>query len=369
MIFPLLLLIGVAVFAASGSARRAAMEPPRAPVPLPPPGPLFVLSEYGRIGAVPPPPVVLCAIAEAQVLGRIDIANDIMRIYVLPVVEQAAIARARPANTATDDQRRYGPSAPYPVPVQPTQPSSPAWTPEAQLGPDIQFAIDQRRNEAVRHHPHHEQPPQVFAFGNGSDDDIQAMLDRDPRGFVQAAMHTPGVIDVEPSSGDFATQPGSAWAGQFPDGHPLSVNPMREPPIDVPSDAWSGFCDRLRREDPSYQSKRHVGCFRQCKDRLVELGINPEELTGSEEAQRDALDRDIADAYGHVAASGLADHYVGREIYLAGNPAPIAITLSGILGVAQAAGLDGAASWLEHAADRRRFKHTTEAFVKTNGLF
>ncbi len=49
--------------------------------------------------------------------------------------------------------------------------------------------------------------------------------------------------------------------------------------------------------------------------------------------------------------------------------APVQVTLSGVLGVIQAAGLEGAAAWLESPDDRRRFPGTTAAFLRTNGAF
>lgn len=44
-------------------------------------------------------------------------------------------------------------------------------------------------------------------------------------------------------------------------------------------------------------------------------------------------------------------------------------TLSGLLGVAHAAGEAGVESWVSEPAIRRRFKRTTDTFVRTNGIF
>lgn len=44
-------------------------------------------------------------------------------------------------------------------------------------------------------------------------------------------------------------------------------------------------------------------------------------------------------------------------------------TLSGLLGVAHAAGEAGVESWVSDPAIRRRFKRTTDTFVRTNGIF
>ncbi len=84
----------------------------------------------------------------------------------------------------------------------------------------------------------------------------------------------------------------------------------------------------------------------------------------------------MRDAYGHADDSGLIAEYRGVviEIPVPGvgapaQPTPIEVTLSGVLGVIQAAGLEGAAGWLENPGDRTRFPHTTAAFLRTNGVF
>lgn len=136
----------------------------------------------------------------------------------------------------------------------------------------------------------------------------------------------------------------------------------------VTDEAWSDFVSRLARESPTFDSSRHIGQYRQRRDRLAELGIDPATLHGSPVAQRSALDVDLADAHGHAAAGGLLE-YLGRPIVVPGHKDPEKITLSGVLGVIQCAGLEGAAGWLEKAGDRRRYPHTTQAFLHTNGTF
>jgi hypothetical protein len=136
----------------------------------------------------------------------------------------------------------------------------------------------------------------------------------------------------------------------------------------VTDEAWSDFVSRLARESPTFDSSRHIGQYRQRRDRLAELGIDPATLHGSPVAQRSALDVDLADAHGHAAAGGLLE-YLGRPIVVPGHKDPEKITLSGVLGVIQCAGLEGAAGWLEKAGDRRRYPHTTQAFLHTNGAF
>jgi hypothetical protein len=133
--------------------------------------------------------------------------------------------------------------------------------------------------------------------------------------------------------------------------------------------AWSEFCDRLEREPPQYESSRHVGRYRQRRERLAELGIDPAAIAGDPYAQRAALEADLADAYQHAEAGGLLAKHVGRRIPLPGEEGLHEVTRSGVLGVIQAAGLDGAVGWLESSGDRKKFQHTTQAFRRVNGAF
>ena len=139
----------------------------------------------------------------------------------------------------------------------------------------------------------------------------------------------------------------------------------------VSDSAWRDFVVRLERELPTFNSNRHVGQYRQRRERLAELGIDPRAIHGSPPAQRAALDADLADAHGHAVAGGLLDEHLGRAIPVPGHERAetIMITLSGMLGVIQCAGLDGAVGWLERPNDRKRYPHTTQAFLNTNGVF
>lgn len=141
------------------------------------------------------------------------------------------------------------------------------------------------------------------------------------------------------------------------------------PLIGVSDDAWREFVVRLGRESPLFSSSRHIGQYRQRRERLTELGIDPSDLVGSAQAQRAALDADLVDAQHHAADGGLLAEHVGRPVAIPGRDAPEVITLSGALGVIQCAGLDGAVGWLERPSDRRRYPHTTAAFLHTNGVF
>lgn len=141
------------------------------------------------------------------------------------------------------------------------------------------------------------------------------------------------------------------------------------PLIGVTDDAWREFVKRLERESPMFNSSRHVGQYRQRRERLDELGLEPEVLLGSAQAQRAALDADLVDAHQHAVDGGLLIEHVGRQVAIPGHDAAEAITLSGLLGVIQCAGLDGAVGWLERPGDRKRYPHTTLAFLRTNGVF
>lgn len=137
----------------------------------------------------------------------------------------------------------------------------------------------------------------------------------------------------------------------------------------VPDGKWREFVMLLERESPQFASTRHVGQYRQRRERLAELGINPHAIHGSAAAQRAALDADLANAHHHAAEGGLFSEHLRRSISVPGLDGTAAITLSGMLGVIQCAGLDGAVGWLERPNDRKRYPHTTQAFLRTNGVF
>ena len=152
----------------------------------------------------------------------------------------------------------------------------------------------------------------------------------------------------------------------------MPTPPMYRSPIGgIDDKAWDEFCGRLVRETPSFQSARHVGQFRQRRERLAELGIDPNSIVGSPDHQRGALDADLTDAYRQAAdpASGLVRNNVHHAILVPQLEAPVMVSLSGLLGVIQAAGLEGAEQWFAHQRDRKRFPHTTQAFLRTNGVF
>jgi len=226
------------------------------------------------------------------------------------------------------------------------------------------------------------------------DDEINALLHADPRRFMEMvsrsgtfsppvqALQAP-LVDPTPIASPSLPQP----TGLPPDivaqmqqmqqqqsaGLPQVADRTRalapgSPIPNVPDAAWRDFVVRLEREAPTFDSSRHVGQYRQRRERLADLGIDPRSIHGSAPAQRSALDADLADAHGHAAAGGLLEH-LGRAITVPGHDQAETITLSGVLGVIQCAGLDGAVSWLERPNDRKRYPHTTQSFLRTNSLF
>jgi len=209
------------------------------------------------------------------------------------------------------------------------------------------------------------------------------MLNTDPNAFLHAvSTGQPPMVTVPVAPAAEASLPVEQPTGLPPEtvaqmqeaaGQPEAADQTRamapgSPLGGVTDDAWRQFVIRLEREDPSFASTRHVGQYRQRRERLAELGINPGAIQGSAEAQRAALDTDLTDAHSHAAEGGLFSH-LGRTILVPGLEDRTMITLSGLLGVIQCAGLEGAANWLERPNDRKAYPHTTQAFLHTNGVF
>jgi hypothetical protein len=307
--------------------------------------------------------VILCAIAEAETIGRCDLASDIVRVFVAPVVYRHELANARRPQYA---QYERGSCAAPRSPRDAGQARATPQTPQQQ-----QAALAPRRDLP-------------------SDEQIRAMLNADPQSFIEMATRGSIVIDVpsEVTQVPLQAQPPTIVPLPQPTGlPPEAVAQMQEaaglhqaanqtramapgsPIAGVPDGAWREFVAHLERESPLFSSSRHVGQYRQRKERLAELGIEPQALVGSASAQRAALDADLADAHRHACESGLTEHHTRRTIAIPGHEEPHVITLSGMLGVIQAAGLDGAVGWLENPGDRKKFPHTTMAFLNTNGAF
>jgi hypothetical protein len=353
-----LILIGAIAFAAASKSSREAVQPARKlqlppPVPSGPtlalPGPISVLGEILRVGQVPPRTVILNAIAEAEALGRADFAADMRRVFgalLHPRHERGSCSPLLPrAPRAQADYQRW------------VLPPAPSVETELSVVPAPLAAVTVVPQEVSR---------------QATEEEILAVLHTDPAAFLtMIASGRPPMIEVSPSpplTPPLIEVPFSVVEAVDADARVQESQAPGSPLGGVPDGAWLVFVSRLSREAPTFDSSRHIGQYRQRRERLVELGIDPRSIQGLAHAQRVALDVDLADAHGHAAAGGLLDH-LGRPIMVPGHEEPEEITLSGVLGVIQCAGLEGATGWLEKVSDRRRYPHTTQAFTRTNGLF
>jgi len=296
------------------------------------PSPLIVLDGFLRAGLTPPPPVIMCALAEAEVMGRDDVALAIVQSFVVPVVaaaEQRSLAGARNAWPAFADQWQDHHGAPPGEASPPLAMPTPIHDPAQAILPGTDLRRASTPEDALR-------------------EIARAATPRGERPKVQ----------VQPANGES-------------DAGTITVSGRSSPIEGIGTEEWGAFVGKISRELPTFTSARHVGQFRQRMDRLADLGIDPSEVATSPDAQRAALDADMADAHHHAQASGMLAAHCGAavEVPTPQGPARVQVTTSGVLGVIQAAGLEGAAEWLDRPADRKRFPHTTQAFLRTNGVF
>jgi hypothetical protein len=485
-----LLLIGLGFAVANRSDRNAPSRKPQLALPPPtPPSPINVLGEFVRVGQAPPPTVILCAIAEAEHFGRCDLATDIVRAFIAPVVYAH---RAQNAPMSAPGMRAIAPPAPAQMLAMPAHVQERVYPPVRSQRGAPQRSVNGRGSCARP--PARSCSPRAQTFATAavsptpapvaptryvpSMEEIQRMMDTDPEraisaltlevitkavndpsvldraaeasgidnianatgvprdAMVQATQaaasnaaqhaaaqhaaaqyadvmmpseiddvtldavafgiaklfHTPinelvakrdahlanGPIDIDPNDHDH--EPASATGPSYdewyrliggPSGMPYNPPTEASPIAGISPDAWSHFRDLLVREPTSFDSPRHVGQYRQRRERLAELGFDPNSILGSADVQRAALDADLADAYRHAAdeESRLVQDNVNHEITLPADATPHMVTLSGVLGVIQAAGLEGAVGWFEEPADRSRYPHTTQAFLRCNGVF
>lgn len=318
--------IGACVVAARRHARTPAVVSGEPGVP----SPIAVLCGFIRAGQEPPPPVILCAIAEAEATHQPEIADSIVRAFIVPTVMQHEAHSISTAKNANVDVGR------------------PLYSKEQIVEMEAHKA-DKASKPAAKSGQPGGQPGQAQPIGtNESEEDAIA------RTLQQAWAATRGTSDVK--------------AARV--AHTSHVRGEHDAPPEIigfaPPEQWDEFAARLAREAPDFSGKRHVGQFRARRDRLLEIGVDPYAIVGDPDAQRDALAREMADAFRHAREGGLADH-VGELVHIDG--AAHEITLSGVLGVIQAAGLEGACAWLERPGDRQRFRNTTAAFRRTNGVF
>lgn len=149
----------------------------------------------------------------------------------------------------------------------------------------------------------------------------------------------------------------------------------RNSPIDgVSNEEWESFISKLKTQTADYSTDKHIGAYHHHRERLSQLGINPDDLK-DEEAQYQALAKDIA-SYSSAEKRLIGD-FGGELIELPGTKSATnadgssvhCVTTSGILGVLKAAGPKNARAWFKSAKDREDHPKTTAAFLATNGLF
>ena len=340
-----------------------------------PPGPLAVLSECMRTGRPPPPQVILCAIAEAEDLGRPDVAHKIVVTFVEPVVRehQRRLAGRRAPAQLEQPYEDGGEDAEFAMRDAPLALEE-ADDNEVDALLEQAAAVEQGRvpMAAPRSLPAprarraslafptdgYPEPERVYVGAAPAERSVEELLAL-PAPRPAAPRHVALEAPAAP-----APAPVSATERRATAGPAATAAPIRG--VDLV--AWEAFVARLVRETPAYQSSKHVGQYRQRKDRLRELGLPFTKLLGDAAAQRAALDADLADAYKHASDGEMLQH-VGRLIALPGVEAPTRVTLSGVLGVIQAAGLEGAEGWLSSQKDRKAYPHTTAAYVRSNGVF
>jgi len=149
----------------------------------------------------------------------------------------------------------------------------------------------------------------------------------------------------------------------------IPAAPVSSPIASIPNESWDALCKTLAIERPDHDSDRRVGKYSASKSRLMEIGIDPQTIVGSSDAQDDAICADLADAHAQLEKKGVLRKVVGKSVRIPDMEAPASISLSGLLGIAAVAGVDGTTKWLTSESDRKRFPHTTNMFLRCNGIF
>lgn len=351
------------------------------------PGPITMLVGFMKQDRVPPAVVVQHAIAEAKQIGRHDLARDITKTFgdprsrVIDVPPAPQVSQPSPAPQAQMPASYADPRDARQHDYERERDRDRRWDRER----DRERERDYQRERGERRFEHRlEREIEI-------DRDIIAAQARAAQA-AQFAQAAPGVdpwtaLDPELAqqmrdAGMYGGAPQTqaplpsddlqdAANGGSPDVQDADASVSGSPLPGISPQAWNTYRNALVREAPTFDSARHVGRYRQHKDRLRELGCDPAMLVShprAAELQEAALAMDAIDSAKHLAQSGTVEH-VGKAITLPGEAAPRVITLSGLLGIAQVAGLEGAANWLENREDRKNFRHTTAGFVATNGVF
>src|SRR5277367_5061440 len=115
----------------------------------------------------------------------------------------------------------------------------------------------------------------------------------------------PPVLAPSPAPLAFEMQGGQGDAGPQVSVPVQPAVAVSSPISGISDDAWSHFCGQLVRESPGFISQRNVGRYRHRKDRLAQIGFDPDSIVGSTDAQDAAWNADLADAHRHLAASGM----------------------------------------------------------------
>lgn len=417
--FPFILLIGLAVYVGGRYAAAHASADNEVHIAGElatgsAPGPIAVLGELLRLKQYPSPQVIMCAIAEAESLGRGDVAIHIVETFIAPVVQRHQLANARNANPSQPPPMYAPPMPAYPPAADPMyaqsasmpMPSYMATPPaQAQSGYD-KFRAPRDLMSEFRNAPRADEPLPVpakaaapaqaaqnqrtYAMPHGmehlpvapnqpTDDELiaqmlgQPMPEKAPvdaQGQVQQQAPSPASSAVSIAGEVSFEQHHDRGRQTMPPPMRHAETPAAPSPIDEVDDAtWNKFAARLERETPMYSSGRAVGQYRQRRERLAELGIDADSLLGSSTMQRAAFDIDMADAYHHAREGGMIHENVRRMIKVPGATGPCIVTLSGVLGVIQLAGLEGACRWFKNQEDRKKYTYTTRMFLQTNGAF
>ena len=149
----------------------------------------------------------------------------------------------------------------------------------------------------------------------------------------------------------------------------LGQDDLQSPLPGISNDDWMEFVARVRTKAPGFKSDKYVGQYEQNRGRLKQLGIAE---PANAEQEHEALAADMA---AHAEDFVNLDREHSGDILELDVPNPDTgdnqhpICASGILGLLKYAGPEGARSWLSNPEDRQKYPKTTEAFLRTNGLF
>lgn len=399
-----LLLVGVVAFFAGRASQRGDRfalgsgdggdrRPPSVEI-FPPghgprmPSPNRVLDEVVKMGAFPPPHLVQACFAESQACNDAERCKYIIGAFMAPVVQAAQAARqaAQGGQGSASDVSEQWVDHAEPVGIKDGR----GWGP---YGKGYWRTCSKSGMPCCPLGPNGERLDQSYDWKPVAGADGFQMLppiNIVPGAIVQAPSgpspsgpnSLPTPLPDEHPSGGVGPAAEAAQAGpqviQGPngtvvvaEGTPLA-GVLAQPPFpDLALDKWCELAAALECDAPDFTSNRHVGRYRHNRERLAQLGIDAQALVGRADAQDAALAADIAHTCAQAHSMGLVTDFVGGEIDVPSDNGDLAVpvTLSGMIGVAHAAGLEGAAGWLTKPGDRRRFPHTTAAFWRSNGVF